>query len=79
MPSTLAISAGRAMPDGAPAPSSPGFRRDGPPRAPTTLSDAELLAEIGRGLTSVYVEFLQQPVPRRTADVLNRIKVAFQT
>ena len=79
MPSTLAISAGRAMADGSPTPSSPAFRRDGSPRVPATLSDAELLAEIGRGLTSVYVEFLQQPVPHRTADVLNRIKVAFQT
>lgn len=46
--------------------------------ARSTQSDAELLAEIGRSLTAVYVDFLHQPVPRRTAEVLHRIKVTFQ-
>lgn len=74
MKSTLAL-AERPMPQG---PASEPLGRDGRSGARSALSDAELLAEIGRCLTAVYVDCLHQPVPRRTADVLNRIKVAFQ-
>lgn len=75
--STMAVSVERTMPEASALGTSPPLGRDGARQA--ALSDAELLAEIGRSLTAVYVDFLHQPVPRRTADVLNRIKVAFQT
>ena len=77
MKSTMVL-AERPMPEGAaPAACGPLGRENGVV-VRSALSDAELLAEIGRSLTAVYVDFLHQPVPRRTADVLNRIKLACQ-
>ena len=78
MSSTIAVLAERSLPEGSARAPSSTLARDGAPLAKKPLSDAELLAEIGRSLTTVYVDFLQQPIPRRTANVLNQIKVAFR-
>jgi hypothetical protein len=77
MSSTMAVLAERAIPEGS-VPATSSLERDAASPTKATLSDAELLAEIGRSLTAVYVDFLQQPIPRRTANVLNQIKVAFR-
>ena len=77
MSSTMAVLAERTIPEGS-APATSSLERDAASPTKATLSDAELLAEIGRSLTAVYVDFLQQPIPRRTANVLNQIKVAFR-
>ena len=78
MSSTVVAVAERAIPEGSARATSSTLARDTAHRAKETLSDAELLAEIERSLTTVYVDFLQQPIPRRTANVLNQIKVAFR-
>ena len=55
---------------------SPPIRR----RPPTeSLSDVELLAEIGRDLKSVYAEVLHEPLPDHLATLLRRLDTSHLT
>jgi len=42
--------------------------------APARVSDAELLAAIGRDLAAVYAEVLRQPLPDRLVTLLEHIE-----
>ncbi len=45
----------------------------GTPEGPARVSDAELLAAIGRDLAAVYAEVLRQPLPTRVRTLLQHI------
>ena len=45
---------------------------------PARVSDAELLAAIGRDLAAVYAEILHQPLPERLANLLQQIEATNQ-
>lgn len=49
------------------------WKRDDARLAPTS-SDARLLAEIGRGLRSVYDEFVHEPVPQHMAALIAKLE-----
>ena len=46
----------------------------GPDQPPARVSDAELLAAIGRDLRAVYAEVLRQPLPHRLAQTFQHIE-----
>ena len=45
-----------------------------PSRLDPRLSDAELLAEIGRALRRVYSELLREPIPEHLAAIIERLE-----